>query len=123
MTGRRAERAQATVELAVLLPFLVLAALLVVQVALVGRDRLLVVHAARAAGRAVVVEPSVDAARLAVEPILGADRRPSVTVHGDLRPGGLAEVRVSAAAQLLPVFSRLGPVRVGERLTVRVEGG
>jgi Flp pilus assembly protein TadG len=53
----RAQRGQATVELALVLPFLVLLMLMLLQVALVGRDYVLVVHAARAAVR----EASVDA--------------------------------------------------------------
>jgi hypothetical protein len=53
----RADRGQATVELALVLPVLVLFLLALVQTALVARDRLLVQDAARAAVR----EASVDA--------------------------------------------------------------
>jgi hypothetical protein len=53
------ERGQATVELALAVPFVVLALLLVVQVALVARAQVLVVHAAREAARSAAVgEPS-----------------------------------------------------------------
>src|SRR5687767_8032990 len=48
----RASRGQATVELAVSLPFVVAALLLVLQVGLVVRAQVLVVHAAREAARA-----------------------------------------------------------------------
>ena len=53
----RADRArgQATVELALSLPFVAAALLLVVQVALVAHDQLLVTHAAREAARAAAV--------------------------------------------------------------------
>ena len=53
------ERGQATVELAVTLPFVVVALLLVVQVGLVVRAQVLVVHAARESARAAAVgEPA-----------------------------------------------------------------
>jgi TadE-like protein len=51
------ERGQATVEFALLLPLIVFAALAVIQVALVVRDQMAVVHAAREAARAASVEP------------------------------------------------------------------
>jgi hypothetical protein len=54
---RRPQGGQATAEFALVLPCLLLFLLLVVQVALVARDYVLVVHAARAAVR----EASVDA--------------------------------------------------------------
>jgi hypothetical protein len=59
----RGQRGQATVELALVLPFVVLLLLALVQVALVARDHVLVVHAARAAAR----EASVDAGAARVE--------------------------------------------------------
>ncbi|HEX5586922.1 MAG TPA: TadE family type IV pilus minor pilin [Acidimicrobiia bacterium] len=52
----RSARGQATVEFAFLLPLVVLAALAVIQVALVVRDQMGVVHAAREAARAVSVD-------------------------------------------------------------------
>ena len=55
--GRRAhfDRGQASVELALVLPIVLMVLLLVVQVGLVGREQLLVVHAAREAARAASV--------------------------------------------------------------------
>ena len=47
----RSQRGQSTVELACILPIVVICLLLAVQAGLVVRDRVLVVHAARAAGR------------------------------------------------------------------------
>jgi len=62
--GRGARhRGQATVELALGLPVVCLAVLLVLQLALVGRDTVLVHHAAREAARAAAVEPTGTAAR------------------------------------------------------------
>ena len=51
---------QATVELALALPLVMTLLLLIVQVALVGRDQVLVVHAAREAARAAAVESRGD---------------------------------------------------------------
>ena len=68
MAGPRAradERGQASVELAVLLPVVVVLLLLVLQVALVARDVVLVAHAAREAARAAAVEPDAAIARRA----------------------------------------------------------
>lgn len=52
-------------ELALVIPLLALLLLLVVQVALVVRDQVLVVHAAREAARAAAVDPTPGAARRA----------------------------------------------------------
>jgi hypothetical protein len=53
----RQEGGQATVEFALVLPLLVLAALAVIQVGLVVRDEMGVIHAAREAARAASVDP------------------------------------------------------------------
>ena len=53
-------------ELALLLPFLVLLLMCIVQTALVARDAVLVSHAARVGARIAAVEPSIDAVRKAV---------------------------------------------------------
>jgi len=114
-------RGQATVELALLLPVIVLALALVVQVGLIARDRVLVVHATRTAARVVVVSPDADAARRALSETVSAARY-VVHVGGDARPGGLAEVTVSARATMLPLIGRIVPSPVlSERLVVRVE--
>ncbi|WP_419855121.1 TadE/TadG family type IV pilus assembly protein [Candidatus Poriferisodalis sp.] len=69
----RQERGQATVELALLLPFLVLLLMGIVQTALVARDAVLVSHAARVGARIAAVEPSMDAIRTAVEQAAALD--------------------------------------------------
>lgn len=58
----RGQAGQASVELALLLPVLALVLLAVVQVALVARDHVLVVHAAREGARAAAVDPAPGAA-------------------------------------------------------------
>lgn len=68
--GRRRDRSdegQATVELALVLPFVVLLALVLVQVGLVMRAQVLVTHAAREGARAAAVDDDPGAAREAVE--------------------------------------------------------
>lgn len=54
---------QATVELALGFPVVLIGVLLVLQLALVARDQLLVSHAAREAARSAAVEPHAGAAR------------------------------------------------------------
>ena len=54
---------QATVELALGFPIVLVGVLLVLQLALVGRDQLLVSHASREAARAAAVDPGPAAAR------------------------------------------------------------
>lgn len=117
----RCERGQATVELALVLPVVALAAVLVLQVGLVSRDRVVTVHAARAAARAVSVRPDVGAAQAELDAI--DDGRFTASVGGDLRPGGLATVTVTTRLTTVPLLGRLLPgVELSERLVVRVEG-
>lgn len=84
------ERGQATVELAVALPVLAVALLLVVQVGLVIRAHVLVVHAAREAARAAAVgeelppPDGLDPARTTVA-LAAAGGRVSATVTYLLR--------------------------------------
>ena len=59
--GGRGPQGQAAVELALLLPLLMLMALFLVQLALTARDQIMVIHSAREAARAVAV--TNDAAR------------------------------------------------------------
>ena len=63
---RQSDGGQATVELALLMPFLVLLLMCIVQTALVARDAVLVSHAARVGARIASVDPSLDGLRRAV---------------------------------------------------------
>ena len=63
--ARRSQRGQAAVELALALPLLVFWLLAMVQVVLIARDQLAVVHAAREAARAAAVSASPGAAAAA----------------------------------------------------------
>jgi hypothetical protein len=118
---QRRARGQATVETALVIPVVVVLVLTVLQAGLLVRDRLLVVHAARGAARAVAVHGSAGSATAGLADV---DRsRFSVAVGGDLRPGGLASVTVRARPVRVPLVGlALGSVRLEERLVVRVEG-
>jgi Flp pilus assembly protein TadG len=70
---RRAEGGQATVEFALVLPLMVMAALAVIQVALVVRDHVALVHAAREAARAASVD--ADPGRAARRALAGVEVR------------------------------------------------
>ena len=119
---RGAERGQSTVELALALPVVLLALALVVQVALLARDRA-VVHATRAAARAAVVDPTVGAATRAARSAGGPVGAASVQLDGDTAPGGLLGVTVTARPTVVPLVGHVvARVQLRERLVVLVEG-
>jgi Flp pilus assembly protein TadG len=64
------ERGQATVEFALVLPLIVFALLAILQVGLVARDQVAVVHAAREAARAASVDRDPGAAATAARRVL-----------------------------------------------------
>ncbi len=77
MTERRSgDEGQSSVELALVLPVVVLVALLIVQVAAIAHHQLLLVHVAREAVRAAAVsdDDAPDAARRAAQRASGLDR-------------------------------------------------
>lgn len=120
------EAGQASVELALLLPLVVLLLLAVLQVGLVARDVVLVTHAAREAARAAATDPHPDAARRAAETSGGLrEDRLDVAVRGRGDPGSRVEVsvtyRVPTAVPL--VGSLVGDVPVTRSVTMRVEDG
>lgn len=123
---RRGQRGQSTVELALLLPVVVLLLLAVIQVGLLGRDVLLVAHAAREAARAAAVEAEPGAARRAASASSGLDEdRLLVQVTG--REGAGSRVRVVVAYRAptsVPIVGRLlGDRTLRSAVTMRVEGG
>jgi Flp pilus assembly protein TadG len=86
----RREHGQSTVEFAFLLPLIVLAALAVIQVGLVVRDQMGVVHAAREAARAASVDRDPGAATRAAHRTL-----PGATVDVGARPNLGGEITVT----------------------------
>jgi hypothetical protein len=119
----RGDRGQATVELALALPVVLLALALVLQVALLARDRVAVVHATRAAARAAVVDPTVVAATRAARSAGGSLTSASVRLDGDTAPGGLLGVTVTARPTAVPLVGHVvAGVQLRERLVVLVEG-
>lgn len=108
-TGPRGgrERGQATVEFAFVLPLLVLAVLAVIQVGLVVRDQMGVVHAAREAARAASVDRDPGAAADAAHRSL-----PGATVDVGARPSLGGEITVTVryhSVTSLPLVGVLFP--------------
>lgn len=115
---------QAAVELALVLPLVVLVLLLVVQVGLVVRDQVLVVHAAREAARQAAVDPSPDGPKQAALAGSGLDaERLDVVVSG--RGGAGSRVTVAlkyrAPAEVPLVGPALGNITLEAEATMRVE--
>ena len=120
----RDDEGQAAVELALVLPLVALALLAVVQVGLLVRDQVLVVHAAREAAREAAVEPSPEASRRAALTGSGLDAgRLSLDVTG--RAGAGSRVRVAvryrAPTRVPLVGGAVGDVELEATATMRVE--
>jgi Flp pilus assembly protein TadG len=116
---------QAAVEVALVLPLVALLLLLLVQVGVLVRDQVLVVHAAREAARAAAVDERPDAARQAAQRTgLAADRLTvEARVTGPRRPGATVEAQVTyRAATDVPLVGRLfGDLELRGRTAMRVE--
>lgn len=122
---RRLERGQATVELALCLPLIMLAMLLVVQVGLVVRDQIRTVHAAREAARESAVSPDAGVVTAAALSSSALDAtRTSVQIAGRGEAGSRVTVRVSyQSATDVPLVGFLLPDPVlHAEATMRVEG-
>jgi Flp pilus assembly protein TadG len=116
----RDEGGQATVELALCLPVIVLLGLLLLQVALLARDEVAVVHAAREAARAASVDPDPARADAAAHHVL-----PGAHVELGPRPdiGGELTVTVTDRSRTdLPLVGPLlGDPELRASVTIRVE--
>lgn len=127
MTGARrgSDEAQATVELALLLPVVVLLLLAVVQVGLVARDLVLVTHACREAVRAAATDSTPDAALDAARASSGLDGdRLTVRTSGRGAAGSRVRVvvRYRSVTAVPIVGALLGDRSVESSATMRVEG-
>lgn len=125
MAGAAArDRGQAAVETALVLPLIMAVALTLVQVGLLVRDHVLVVHATREAARAAAVDPTTEAATAAALAATGLDPdRLLVETEGSRTTGGLLRVTVRFRPEpSVPLVGRLFPsTTIQEALTVRVE--
>lgn len=116
----RGEPGQATVEFAFVLPLVVMAMLALIQVGLLVRDHLAVVHAAREAARAASVEPDPAHAIAAAHrtlPHADVDVGPRPRVGGAIT----VEVRYRSVTDV-PLVGRLFPdPELHARAVMRVE--
>ena len=118
---RRGDGGQAAVELALALPLVALLLLAVVQVAVVVRDQVLTVHAAREGARAAAVDPRPAEARRAA---LVGSGLPAGRLEVDLkRSADRVEVTVRYRATTdLPLVGPLIPdVSLRSKAAMRVE--
>jgi Flp pilus assembly protein TadG len=117
-------RGQATVELALALPLVVLLVLAIVQVGLVVRASVLVTHVAREGARAAAVDADPGAARAAVVDASSLEPdRLAVAVRGRGGPGTDVTVTVSYLMVTdVPIVGALvGDVTLSASATMRVE--
>lgn len=120
MRGRDRQDGQSTVEFALVLPLVVLAMLAVIQIGLVVRDHVAVVHAAREAARAASVDPDpARAVRAARRTLSGA----SVTVGArpDVGEPVSVEVRYRSVTDLPLVGALIPDPMLHARTEMRVE--
>ncbi|MDZ7676799.1 MAG: TadE/TadG family type IV pilus assembly protein [Acidimicrobiales bacterium] len=129
VTGRRpptgpgrGTRGQATVELALGLPIVLVGVLLVLQLALVGRDQLLVSHATREAARAAAVDDRAGAARAAAVGSNGALDPERLQVDADRRGDHVVVTVRYRAPTNLPLVGALVPdPTLHSRITMLIE--
>jgi Flp pilus assembly protein TadG len=120
----RGDGGQASVELALVLPLVIVLLLGVVQVGLLVRDQILVVHAAREAAREAAVDPAPEAARrAALSSSTLAESRVTVTATGRGAAGSRVRVEVAyRAPTAVPLLgSALGDLTLRASATMRVE--
>lgn len=124
MRRDREDGGQASVELVLVLPLVVLLLLTLVQLGLLVRDQILVVHAVREAAREAAVDPAPDAPRraaLASSTLAGS--RLTVTSTGRGAAGSRVRVEVAyRAPTAVPVLgAALGDLTLRATATMRVE--
>ncbi len=123
MTRRRGDRGQATVELALVLPVVLLLILLIVQLGLVVRDQIMVVNAAREGARAAIVEPSSSAAAQAVFATTRLDPARTDVAVGSAGSPALVTVTVTyrSTTEVPLIGAMIGDVTLRESTTMRRE--
>ena len=119
MTPRRSEQGQATVEVVLVLPVVILVLLGVIPAAAVARRQVLVVHAAREAARAAAVDPSLATATRAAAGTSGLD--PSrLVVDLTVTRGDDPEVTVRVSYEASTDVALIGPLVADPTLTAEV---
>jgi hypothetical protein len=117
------ERGQATVELALALPVVVLFVLFVIQVALVVRDQILVLEAARSAAREAAVDSNLGRVSDAAQTDGLVRERLDISMRG--RGAAGSQVRVELRYRELTDVPLVGPLLPSRDLhaaaTMRVE--
>ncbi len=104
---RRGEQGQATVELALLLPFVAVLLLAIIQVSLLAHRQVLVIHATREAARAAAVVDDDSRARLAASIgfARGADLDPGrVEIHTELLASTVRVTATHRARSEVPII-------------------
>ena len=122
--GRRSDRGQATVELALVLPVLVAVILISLQVVAVMRDSMALGGAGRAAARRAIVEPDLERVRSAAVAETRLDpSRLVVEVDGEDAPGGFATVTLTyrSPSEMALVGRLIGDITLTETFVVRRE--
>lgn len=115
---------QATVELALLLPVILMLVLAVLQVGLVARDQILVTNAAREAARAAAVDGRAGAAEAAARqsgPLDPARLRVRVGTRGPVGSTVRVEVRYRSVTDVALIGPLVGDVELRADATMRVE--
>jgi hypothetical protein len=125
MKTARDDQGQAATELALVVPLVVLLLLAAIQVTLVARDQILVVHAARAASRAAAVDPSPANVRFAAThagQLKGNDVRTETSYRGET---DMVTVELQYRSTTdVPVVGPLFPdVQLRAKATMRLERG
>ncbi len=127
MRQGRGDGGQATVELALVLPVIVLLLLLLVQVGVLVRDQMLVIHAAREGARAAAVTgANADAATQAALVAAGLPLRTTdviTTPPGVKRELVRVQVHYTDPTDIPLIGQLLGDVRVTGTVSMRVEPG
>ena len=117
---RALQRGQATVEFALVLPFVFVLLLLIVQLGFVMRDYVRVAHAAREAARAASVDPSDDRAHDVVEHLLG-DAIVTVDRSGGVGDPVTAWVTFTSHTEVPIIGALLPDVTIDDSITIRAE--
>jgi Flp pilus assembly protein TadG len=122
------ERGSAVVEFALVMPLLLLVALALVQIAVIGRDRLVLEHAVRAGVRQASIDPDDAAVRQAIDDAVAPLDPAGVAVQID-RGGTFGDPVVVRVGCEVPVAEPLAgwllpaSVHLGTELAMRQEFG